>query len=151
MNQRELAEALRAVRAGDLERYERVIEHFWPRVAAYVGSTGVRGADLEDLVENVFIRAWRSVHRLKGYERFPAWLYTIAANQVRDHFRKRKREERKMTGYQAQLRTLAYVYVIPPWLFYAAAVTVLWRYPINELRLRKLRAALEKREKRQVI
>jgi Na+/melibiose symporter-like transporter len=48
----------------------------------------------------------------------------------------------------AQLRTLAYVYVIPPWLFYAAAVIVLWRYPINELRLRRLRTALEKRAER---
>lgn len=47
-----------------------------------------------------------------------------------------------------QLRTLAYVYVLPPWLFYAAAVAVLWRYPLSEVRLERLREALERRAAR---
>jgi Na+/melibiose symporter-like transporter len=47
-----------------------------------------------------------------------------------------------------QLRTLAYVYVIPPWIFYAIAVAILWRYPISEARLRRIRSALDRREQR---
>ena len=47
-----------------------------------------------------------------------------------------------------QLRMLAYVYVFPPWLFYALAVVVLWRYPISAARLERLRAALERRTQR---
>jgi Na+/melibiose symporter-like transporter len=47
-----------------------------------------------------------------------------------------------------ELRALSLVYVLPPWLFYAVAVLVLWRYPINAERLQRLRAALDRRENR---
>ena len=47
-----------------------------------------------------------------------------------------------------QLRTLAYVYVFPPWLFYATAVVILWRYPISKMRLDRIRAALDRRDLR---
>jgi len=47
-----------------------------------------------------------------------------------------------------QLRTLAYVYVFPPWLFYAAAVAILWRYPISQARLDRIRIALTRRAHR---
>ncbi len=47
-----------------------------------------------------------------------------------------------------QLRTLSYVYVLPPWLFYATAVVILWRYPISRMRLDRIRVALDKREAR---
>ena len=48
----------------------------------------------------------------------------------------------------AELDALSYVYVIPPWIAYACAVTVLWRYPITEQRLTRIRAALQAREDR---
>ena len=46
------------------------------------------------------------------------------------------------------IRALAYVYVLPPWLFYAAAVFILWRYPITEQRLDRIRAAFDRRDSR---
>lgn len=49
---------------------------------------------------------------------------------------------------QAELDALSYVYVFPPWLFYACAVVVLWRYPISEARLNKIREALDRRDER---
>ena len=52
------------------------------------------------------------------------------------------------TNGQAELDALSYVYVIPPWIFYACAVLVLWRYPISAARLARIRAALERREAR---
>lgn len=58
-------------------------------------------------------------------------------------------------GFQAnaqngpnELRALSYVYVIPPWIFYATAVIILWRYPISAKRLERLRSALTRREER---
>ncbi len=48
----------------------------------------------------------------------------------------------------AELEALAYIYVFPPWLFYAIAVIILWRYPINAARLAKIRAAFDRRDKR---
>ena len=55
------------------------------------------------------------------------------------------------TNGPEELRALSLIYVLPPWLFYAAAVLVLWRYPINSERLERLRAALDRRDARRGI
>ena len=47
-----------------------------------------------------------------------------------------------------ELRALSLIYVLPPWLFYATAVVILWRYPINAARIARIRAAFERRERR---
>ena len=47
-----------------------------------------------------------------------------------------------------QIQALSLVYVLPPWLFYALAVVVIWRYPINAERLSRLRAAFDRRDRR---
>ncbi len=48
----------------------------------------------------------------------------------------------------AELRALALVYVLPPWLMYAASIFVIWRYPISAFRLRRIRAAFDRRDAR---
>ena len=47
-----------------------------------------------------------------------------------------------------EIQALALVYVIPPWIFYASAVLVIWRYPISSSRLSKIRAAFDRRDNR---
>lgn len=61
----------------------------------------------------------------------------------------------ELVGFDAQgdnspeaLRALAYVYVFPPWCFYAVAVLILWRYPISAARLKRIRAAYDRRDQR---
>ncbi len=50
-------------------------------------------ADVEDLTQEVFIRAWRGIGRYKrGTSPFLAWLYTIAHNLVIDYYRKNGRQ-----------------------------------------------------------
>ena len=46
--------------------------------------------DAEDLTQDVFIRAYRSISRLREPERFRGWLYRIAVNRVNDYLRKKK-------------------------------------------------------------
>lgn len=47
-----------------------------------------------------------------------------------------------------EINALALVYVLPPWLFYALAVMVIWRYPITSSRLVRIREAFNRRELR---
>ena len=47
-----------------------------------------------------------------------------------------------------EIKMLAYVYVLPPWLFYTAAVLIIWRYPITSARLKRIRDAFDRRDAR---
>jgi RNA polymerase sigma-70 factor (ECF subfamily) len=46
--------------------------------------------DAEDLTQEIFMRAFKNLRRLKHAARFRGWLYSIALNQVRDFHRKRR-------------------------------------------------------------
>ena len=46
------------------------------------------------------------------------------------------------------IRMLSYVYVLPPWLCYALAVVVIWRYPISATRLARIRERFDRRDAR---
>ena len=52
---------------------------------------------------------------------------------------------------QSAIDALAYIYVFPPWLFYALGVVTILRYPITSIRLEKLRLAFDKKDKRKEI
>ncbi|KMJ58007.1 RNA polymerase [Bacillus sp. LL01] len=51
--------------------------------------------DVEDLVQEVFIRALKSLDRFKGESAPKTWLYSIARNVAIDAHRKRKRDRWK--------------------------------------------------------
>ncbi len=44
--------------------------------------------DAEDICQEVFIQAFKSIKRLKDPERFAGWLFRIASNRIKDHYRK---------------------------------------------------------------
>ncbi len=46
--------------------------------------------DAEDICQDVFIQAFKSLKRLKDPERFAGWLFRIASNRIRDHYRKKR-------------------------------------------------------------
>jgi RNA polymerase sigma-70 factor (ECF subfamily) len=51
----------------------------------------------DDLCQEAFLRALRRVSKLRDPARFPAWLYRIAENTVRDHLRSVARRRNRVT------------------------------------------------------
>jgi len=50
-----------------------------------------KDADLaEEIVQEVFLKAFRSIDTLEEGVKFRSWLYAIAANVINDHYRKRR-------------------------------------------------------------
>jgi RNA polymerase sigma-70 factor (ECF subfamily) len=46
--------------------------------------------DAEDLCQDVFLKAYRSIKGLKSAAVFRSWLYRIAVNRVKDYYRKKQ-------------------------------------------------------------
>lgn len=78
-------------KAGDPEAFAKLYDAYVERVSRYVYFRVTDGCDMEDLVSQVFLKAWENLDRYKrGSSPFIAWLYTIARNLVIDHYRTKK-------------------------------------------------------------
>jgi RNA polymerase sigma-70 factor (ECF subfamily) len=49
--------------------------------------------EVDDIVQDVLVRAHESMHQLAAPDRLPAWLARIAANRIVDHYRARRPSE----------------------------------------------------------
>ena len=81
------AELVRAARAGDRAAYGRLYERFAPMVHGVLLARVPR-ADVDDLVQDVFLQAMRRLGSLRDPEAFGGWLAAIARNRARDHWRR---------------------------------------------------------------
>jgi RNA polymerase sigma-70 factor (ECF subfamily) len=50
-------------------------------------------ADLEDLVQTVFIKVYRTLDRFEGRSKLSTWLYRICVHVAMDHLRRKKRKK----------------------------------------------------------
>ena len=47
--------------------------------------------DTDDLVQEVFMKVWKSLHGFNGESKLYTWIYRIAVNEALTHLRKKKR------------------------------------------------------------
>lgn len=70
---------------------EMLWDQYYESIAGFVLRRTNRHPDAEDIVQTVFMKAYRHLPELQDPSRLRAWLYQIARNAVADHFRKEKR------------------------------------------------------------
>ena len=78
-------------RDGDTQAYDELVRRYQSRIYALVYNMTSRNADAEDLVQEVFIKAYQSLHRFRGKASFYTWLYRIAVNRTINHMKKMRR------------------------------------------------------------
>jgi RNA polymerase sigma-70 factor, ECF subfamily len=68
------------------------------RLRPYVARRVASPADVDDVVQETFVRMHRGLGSLVEGERFGAWVYRIAANAIADHLRSRARHPLALGG-----------------------------------------------------
>ncbi len=68
-------------------RTEVVWREFHERLRAFVSRRVRNQADVEDILQEVFIRIHRGIDSIRQQERLPAWIFQITRNVIIDHFR----------------------------------------------------------------
>jgi len=88
------ASAPAAVALSDLEAFERVIQQHKQRIYTYICRLTNRSPEAEDLTQEVFVRAFKSMRAFRHDAQVDTWLYRIATNLVIDRKRREKRAPR---------------------------------------------------------
>jgi RNA polymerase sigma-70 factor (ECF subfamily) len=78
-------------RTGDRGAFNRIVLAYRKRVLCTVARLIGRPDDVEDVVQEVFVRLYLSLGRLRSPQAFEAWLNRIVANTSCDYLRRRKR------------------------------------------------------------
>lgn len=83
--------AMRAAE-GDRAAFEQIYNWLVDDLYAYVHAQCRNETVAEDIVANVFLKAWRAAGSYRpGSRTFQGWMFTIARNEVRDHWRAAQR------------------------------------------------------------
>jgi RNA polymerase sigma-70 factor, ECF subfamily len=85
-------EIYRAAIGGDRDAFELIIRSSSRTLFAIAYGILQDRAEAEDVVQDAFMKAWKSRWRVRNPEKFPAWLATIARNRARDIARGRRTE-----------------------------------------------------------
>ena len=73
--------------AGDPTAFSGLYHKYYPRVFGFCTRMVGRREVVDDIVQNVFTRAYETVQALESPELFSYWLFTIARNEVYANFR----------------------------------------------------------------
>lgn len=78
---------LARARRGELPAFEELVRRHEKRVYAVALRSSGSPEDAEDITQEVFLRAWRSIEEFRGDSGFSTWLFRITMNLCVDHAR----------------------------------------------------------------
>ena len=83
-------ELVRRAQAEDKEAFEELVRRHQHRIFAVAGGILRRREDVEDIAQQVFVKAYFSLKRFDQRAAFSTWLYKITVNECWDLLRKKK-------------------------------------------------------------
>jgi RNA polymerase sigma-70 factor (ECF subfamily) len=80
------------VRTQNKELYSELIERYSMKLGHYLRKFIHSADELEDVLQNVFIKAYRNLNAFDADKRFSPWIYRIAHNEALNFLKKYRRE-----------------------------------------------------------
>jgi RNA polymerase sigma-70 factor (ECF subfamily) len=85
------AALIAAWQRGDEQAAAELVRRHAGPLARFLSGAGASDADIDDLVQESLVRAFRAVDRFRGECQFRTWLLTIGGNVLKDSARRAKR------------------------------------------------------------
>jgi RNA polymerase sigma-70 factor (ECF subfamily) len=87
MNERDVDwQLVTRVQRGDKQAYELLVAKYQRRITRLLSRIIRDPADIEDVAQEAFIKAYRALPGFRGESAFYTWLYRIAINTAKNHF-----------------------------------------------------------------
>ena len=96
------ADLIAAVLKGDAASFEPLIQKYSPRVFATARRYARRDSEVEDIVQEVWLKAFQKLKSFRGEAPFEHWLMRLAVRTCYDFLRghQRNRETRNLAHHQ---------------------------------------------------
>ncbi|MEX2606680.1 MAG: sigma-70 family RNA polymerase sigma factor [Kiritimatiellia bacterium] len=78
---------------GDMVAYDQLAAAYQGRIYGLLYNMTSNKEDAEDLLQEVFLKAYRALPKFKGNSSFYTWIYRIAVNRAINFVKKRKRRQ----------------------------------------------------------
>jgi len=89
------AQLLRLVADKNVEAFTELARRYQGRIYNLILGLTKNHCDADDLAQETFMLAYKSIRKFKQDSSFYTWLYRIAVNRTLNYFNKSKREKRK--------------------------------------------------------
>lgn len=76
---------------GSREAFDALVRRYQAPIVNLARAMTASDADVEDLAQETFVRAWRAIGGFRSQSSFKTWLYGIAVNVIRTHRGRRAR------------------------------------------------------------
>jgi len=98
---------------GEERAFQELVQRYQTRLLNFIYRTIGDREKAEDLVQEVFIRVYRHLHRFDRSKKFSTWIYTIASNLAKNELRNRSRNPLVLfqtirAGFQDEERPLQF-------------------------------------------
>ena len=80
-------------KAGDARAFDQLVVRFSPRLYGLIYNMTASHEDTNDLLQEVFAKAYRSIRGFQGKSSFYTWMHTIAVNMTINFLKKRNRRK----------------------------------------------------------
>ena len=85
-----LTGVVECAQAGDQKAFTTLFEHYNRPICTYLTRLIGKNDLVQELAQDTFIQVWQYLPTLRDTEKFRSWLYCIATNVVKSHWRRTK-------------------------------------------------------------
>ncbi len=87
----------------DQQHFAVLVDRYVPKLTHYIRRRSAATAhDIDDLLQNIFIKVWRNINEYDTSLLFSSWIYRIAHNEMIDWYRREKRRSTLSLDDEAQ-------------------------------------------------
>ncbi len=83
-----------AAAAGDRSAFDELVRRYRVQILSLARALLAGSLDADDIAQEVFVRAWRSIRGFRGETSFKGWLHRVAVNLIYSQRRRLLRERR---------------------------------------------------------
>ena len=78
------------VLSGEREAFDILIKKYQGIIYNYIFKTTLSKEDSEDIIQEVFIKAYENLYRLESKDKFYSWIFKITVNTMNTHLKRKK-------------------------------------------------------------